>query len=71
MSCEQPLRVKKYTMKFQEVNPNPYGLEFHADTAYYFICKYFQNVISKLFLTLGKIVIELFYFKGRVLAPKL
>jgi len=37
MSCEQPLRVKKYTMKFQEVNPNPYGLEFHADTAYYFI----------------------------------
>lgn len=37
MSCEQPLRVKKYTMKFQEVNPNPYGLEFHADTNYYFI----------------------------------
>jgi len=37
MSCEQPLRVKKYTMKFQEVNPNPYGLEFQADTNYYFI----------------------------------
>lgn len=37
MSCEQPIRVKKYTMKFQEVNPNPFGLEFHADTDYYFI----------------------------------
>jgi hypothetical protein len=37
MSCEQPVRVKKFTMKFQEVNPNPYGLEFHADTDYYFI----------------------------------
>jgi len=37
MSCEQPLRVKKFTMKFQEVNPNPFGLEFHADSNYYFI----------------------------------
>ena len=53
MSCEQPLRVKKYTMKFQEVNPNPYGLEFHADTAYYFICKYFQNMITKSFVLLN------------------
>lgn len=37
MSCEKPNRVKKYTMKFQEVNPNPYGLEFSADGEYFFI----------------------------------
>lgn len=37
MTCEQPLREKKFTMIFQEVNPNPFGLVFSPDKNYYFI----------------------------------
>ena len=39
MTCSDPDLEKKYTIIFQEVNPNPWGLEFDANKAYYIICK--------------------------------
>jgi len=37
MTCSDPDLEKKYTIIFQEVNPNPWGLEFDANKAYYII----------------------------------
>lgn len=37
MTCKTPDVEKKYTIIFQEVNPNPFGIEFQADKVYYFI----------------------------------
>jgi len=37
MTCSQPVREKKFTVKFQEVSPSPFGLEFKPDQDYFFI----------------------------------
>ncbi|CAG5109547.1 Oidioi.mRNA.OKI2018_I69.chr2.g4067.t1.cds [Oikopleura dioica] len=37
MTCSQPVREKKFTVKFQEVSPSPFGLEFKPDVDYFFI----------------------------------
>ena len=43
MTCRSPDKEKKYTIIFQEVNPNPFGFEFSADEKYFFICKIFET----------------------------
>jgi len=37
MTCSQPVREKKFTVKFQEVSPSPFGLEFKPNQDYFFI----------------------------------
>lgn len=37
MTCRRPETEKKYTIIFQEVNPNPFGFEFEPERAYYLI----------------------------------
>lgn len=37
LTCNNPLREKKFTLLFQEVNPNPFGLEFQKGENYYLI----------------------------------
>lgn len=36
-TCDQPDQEKKYTLLFQEVNPNPFGLEFQRGQNYFLV----------------------------------
>ena len=47
-TCDQPDQEKKYTLLFQEVNPNPFGLEFQRGQNYFLVCKW--TTITEYFL---------------------
>ena len=51
MRCDTPHKEKKFTMKFVQVNPSPFGFEFDEGD-YFLICKS-ENLnnfmISKIF----------------------
>ena len=38
MRCDTPHKEKKFTMKFVQVNPSPFGFEFDEGD-YFLICK--------------------------------
>ena len=53
MRCDTPHKEKKFTMKFVQVNPSPFGFEFDEGD-YFLICKYKSKnlnnfMISKIF----------------------
>ena len=51
MRCDTPHKEKKFTMKFVQVNPSPFGFEFDEGD-YFLICKYknLRNfMVSKIF----------------------
>ena len=42
MRCDTPHKEKKFTMKFVQVNPSPFGFEFDEGD-YFLICKYLRQ----------------------------
>ena len=45
MRCDTPHKEKKFTMKFVQVNPSPFGFEFDEGD-YFLICKYKSKKLS-------------------------
>lgn len=67
MTCRTPDIEKKYTIIFQEVNPNPFGFEFEANENYYLICKQFLSHSGTLISSNSYLEYDLWHLGNRIL----